>query len=119
MNGFGYDPYMMGGNSPYSYGMQNSQQNNDPNQPPEQQSFVESLRTLVSGLSAITGISYGFSTLFTIFYKTLKYLNIFKGKKTTQDLLDQVWRETGRSHSNKGFWAKIKYFLIGVIIVAQ
>lgn len=120
MNGFGYGSgygsSMYG--SPYGYGggmggYMNSQQNQNQNpedQPPEeQQNFVNSIRTLVSGLSAVTGISYGFSTLFELFYKAIKFLNIFKGRKETGNLLDQVWKQTVRRHSRKGLWAMMKY----------
>ena len=125
MNGFGGSPYLMYGGNQYggSYGMQGNQKmqnNNDPNQPPEeQQSFVNNLRTLVSGLSAITGISFGFSTLFRILFKTIKFLNIFKNKKETGDLLDNIWKQTVRRHSQKGIWAILKYFIVGILLSVQ
>ena len=59
----------------------------------------------MSGLSAITGISYGTAILFKSFVKFLKFINIFKGKKqNTANLLDKIWAKTptrrGRSFLN-------------------
>lgn len=119
MNGFGYDPMMMYPNSPYSgYGMQHNQPQNDPNQQ-EQQSLVEHLRTCVSGLSAITGISYAFASLFRILAKTLKFLNIFKGRKETNQLLNQVWSQTVKRNSGRSLYSMLKYFVMGLVVVAQ
>lgn len=119
MNGFGYDPMMMHPNSPYSgYGMQQQQPQGDPNQQ-EQQSLVEHLRTCVSGLSAITGISYAFASLFRVLVKTLKFLNIFKGKKETSQLLSQVWSQSVRKHQNRGLYSILKYFVMGLVVVAN
>ena len=117
MNGFGYDPMCMFPNSPYcNYGTQNTQQQPvDPNMQ-EQQSIVEHLRTWVSGLSAVTGISYGFASLMRVFMKALKFLNIFKGKKTTNIILHNVWKASG---SRGGIKSVIKYFLASIVVLAQ
>mmetsp|Transcript_24925 Transcript_24925/g.28619 ORF Transcript_24925/g.28619 Transcript_24925/m.28619 type:complete len:187 (+) Transcript_24925:29-589(+) len=104
--------------SPYgnNYGMQNNQPvNDDPNQQ-EQQSFAEHLRTCISGLSALTGISYGFASLFRVFVKTLKFFNIFKGKKATNQLLSTVWRA---SSSRQSVFSRIKFFLLAFLVITQ
>ncbi|CAI2377833.1 unnamed protein product [Moneuplotes crassus] len=118
MNGFGYGS--MNG-SPYGSGMGggymgNQYNQNNQQQPPEdQQNFMNSIRTLVSGLSAVTGISYGLSTFFGLFYKAIKFLNIFKGKKKTTDLLDSVWRYTVRKHSRRGVWQMLKILVVSIL----
>lgn len=122
MNSYGYSPYgMYGGGSPYmGYGMnQNMQQNNNQNMQPEQQSFADHLRTCISGLSAITGISYGISTLFGVLVKTIKFLNIFKGRSETNKLLHQVWNQTVRRHRRSSFLNFLKYLALGIIVVGQ
>ena len=100
MNGFGYDPMWMYPSSPYySYGMNNNnQQPQDPNQQ-EQASFVEHLRTWISGLSAMTGISYGFASLLRVIMKIFKFFNIFKRKGASNPILTKIWKISG---SNNG-----------------
>jgi hypothetical protein len=123
MNGFGYDPMGMYPSSPYNYGGQNQQmqnqqmQNQDPNQQ-EQQTFADHLRVCISGLSAITGISYGVASLYRVISKTIGFFNIFKGRKETISLLDQVWRQSVKHNSHRGFMATLKYFLVGLALVA-
>ena len=109
MNGFGYDPMWMYPSSPYyNYGMNNNQQpSQNPNEQ-EQQSFVEHLRTCISGLSAITGISYGFASLARVAVKVLRFFNIFKGKEKSNQLLSQVWRA---SATKRGMSSRIKLVL--------
>ncbi|CAI2377684.1 unnamed protein product [Moneuplotes crassus] len=107
--------------SPYGYGMGGGYMNNYNNQnnqdqtPEDQQSFTNTIRTLVSGLSAVTGISFGLSTLFGLLYKAIKLLNIFKGKKETEQLLDAVWKQTVRKHSRRGFWMMFKILIVAII----
>jgi hypothetical protein len=118
MNGFGYDPMGMYPNSPYNYNnMQNQEENMQPDQ--EGMGFVEALRTTVSGLSAITGVSYGVGILFHVAMKTLKlFKSFFKGKES-KHILDSVWQQSVNRQRTKGILAVVKYFLVGFILVAN
>ena len=51
--------------------------------------------------------------------KTLKLLNIFKGKKESMQLLDQVWEQTVKRHRNKGIWTMMKYLVVGFVLASQ
>mmetsp|Transcript_30674 Transcript_30674/g.35099 ORF Transcript_30674/g.35099 Transcript_30674/m.35099 type:complete len:186 (+) Transcript_30674:1-558(+) len=103
--------------SPYnaSNGMGQAQPQGDQANP-EQESLVEHLRTCVSGLSAVTGISYGLASLARVFFQTLKFLNIFKGRKETKDLLTIAWKA---SSSRMSLMSKLKYVVAAMVIVAQ
>lgn len=125
MNGFGgVSMYGMYSPTPYGYGgmrpgyQQNQPPNDDPNAQ-EQQSFVEHLRTWISGLSAITGISYGCASLFRVLMGTLKILNIFRGKKETQALLQHVWEQSAKKRARSGLMAAIKFLVVGLMIAAN
>ena len=123
MNGFGYDPMSMyNSNSPYQYNsmqqqnMQQNQQPNDPNQQ-EQQSIADHLRTCVSGLSAMTGISYGTAIIFKAVAKFFKLFQRLLGTgRNPNEVLEKLWNATSANSKSRSL---LKYVILGFTVFAQ
>ena len=137
MNGYGYNSMgmysgygqnsMMGGGGYNNMNMMQNQQqqqqvgpNGEPLDPEmqQQQSLADHLRTAVSGLSAITGISYGGAIIFKTFMKLFKLVKmLFAGRsKNAAQVLEQAWRSTP---ANSRARTILKYAILGVTLMAQ